>query len=180
MKFSPTSSSFLSWWPRTFTMDTQTCTIYYDMQWFIIWLLNTYFGLIVFPLRDKVVWSGTGILSFINWNIEVTNPSVCLRGRWNMSRRERIVSMALSEKRCFLPLVLVVRGFQDLMTEGDIHRVNEPLLQRDCSYFFQLVTLYFFLYFGFRLRLCISFITSSISIENIIHQIYLCTKADVL
>ena len=97
-----------------------------------------------------------------------------------MSRRERIVSMALSEKRCFLPLVLVVRGFQDLMTEGDIHRVNEPLLQRDCSYFFQLVTLYFFLYFGFRLRLCISFITSSISIKNIIHQIYLCTKAAIV
>ena len=77
-----------------------------------------------------------------------------------MSRRERIVSMAWSEIRCFLPLVLVVRGFQDLMTEGDIHRVNEPLLQRDCSYFFQLVTLYFFLYFGLRLLLWNSFITS--------------------
>ena len=38
-------------------------------------------GLIVFPLRDKVVWSGTGSLSFINWNIEVTKPSVCLKGR---------------------------------------------------------------------------------------------------
>ena len=58
-----------------------------------------------------------------------------------MSLRERMVSMALSEKRCFLPLLLVVRGFQDLMTEGDIHS-KEPLLHSDCSYSFQLVTLY--------------------------------------
>ena len=47
-----------------------------------------------------------------------------------MSRRERIVSMAWSEKRCCLPLLLVVRGFQELMTDGDIQRVKEPLLQR--------------------------------------------------
>ena len=39
------------------------------------------FGLMVLPLLDKVVWSGTFNLSFINWNIEVTKPSVCLRGR---------------------------------------------------------------------------------------------------
>ena len=56
------------------------------------------FGLMVFPLLDKIVWSRTLILSFINWNIEVTKPSVCRRGRWKMSSRERIVSMALSEK----------------------------------------------------------------------------------
>ena len=100
------------------------------------------FGLIVFPLRDKVVWSGTGSFSFINWNIEVTKPSVCLRGRWKMSLRDNMVSMAWSEKRCFLPFLLVVRGFHDLMTEGDIHSVKEPLLHKDCSYSFQLVTLY--------------------------------------
>ena len=41
-----------------------------------------------------------------------------------------MVSMAWSEKRSFLPLLLVVRGFQDLMTEGDIHSVKEPLLHR--------------------------------------------------
>ena len=64
-----------------------------------------------------------------------------------MSRRERIVSMALSEKRCFLPLFLDERGFHDLMTDGDIQRVKEPLLHKDCSYIFQLVTLHFFLYF---------------------------------
>ena len=96
-----------------------------------------------------------------------------------MSLRDSMVSMALSEKRCCLPLFLVVSGFQDLMIDGDIHRVKEPLLQSDCSYSFQLVTLYFFLYFGLRLLLCSSFIISSISIENIIHQIYLCTKAKI-
>ena len=69
-----------------------------------------------------------------------------------------MVSMAWSKKRCCLPLFLDERGFQDLMTDGDIHRVKEPLLERDFSYSFQLVTLYFFLYFGLRLRLCISFI----------------------
>ena len=45
-----------------------------------------------------------------------------------MSRRERIVSMVLSEKICCLPLFLDEHGFQDLMTEGDIQRVKEPLL----------------------------------------------------
>ncbi len=114
-------------------------------------------GLIVFPLLDKVVWSGTWSLSFISWNIEATKPSVCLKGRWKMSRRERVVSIALSENCCCLPLLFVVRGFQDLMTDGDIHRVKEPLLHRDCSYSFQLMTLYFFLYFGLRLLLCAPF-----------------------
>ena len=127
------------------------------------------FGLIVFPLRDKVVWSGTASLSFINWNMDATKPSVCLKGRWNMSRRERIVSMALSEKRCCLPLFFDVRGFQDLMTEGDIQRVKEPLLHSDCSYSFQLLTLYLYLNFGLRLRLCSSFISdSSFWTENLI------------
>ena len=39
------------------------------------------FGLIVLPLLDRVVWSGTGSLSFINWNMDATKPSVCCRGR---------------------------------------------------------------------------------------------------
>ena len=79
-----------------------------------------------------------------------------------MSLRESMVSMALSEKRCCLPLLLDERGFQDLMTEGDIQSVKEPLLDKDCSYSFQFVTFYVFLNFGLRLRLCNSFITSSI------------------
>ena len=79
-----------------------------------------------------------------------------------MSRRESMVSMAWSEKRCFLPLFLDVRGFHDLMTDGDIQSVKEPRLHRDCSYSFQLVTLYFFLNFGLRLRLCSSFISDSL------------------
>ena len=70
-----------------------------------------------------------------------------------MSRRERIVSIALSENCCCIPLLFVVRGFQDLMTDGDIHRGKEPLLHRDCSYSFQLMTLYF----GLRLLLCAPF-----------------------
>ena len=76
-----------------------------------------------------------------------------------MSLRDSMVSMAWSEKHCCLPLLLVVQGFQDLMTGGDIHSVKEPLLHKDCSYFFQLVTLYFFLYFGFLLLLCSSFMS---------------------
>ena len=68
-----------------------------------------------------------------------------------MSLRDNMVSIALSEKRCGLPIFFDVRGFHDLMTDGDIHRVKEPLLHRDCSYSFQLMTLYFFLYFGLRL-----------------------------
>ena len=78
-----------------------------------------------------------------------------------MSRRESIVSMALSEKRCCLPLFLDERGFHDLMTDGDIHKVKEFLLHKDCSYSFQLVTLYFSLYFGLRLRWCNFFISNS-------------------
>ena len=50
-----------------------------------------------------------------------------------MSLKDKTVSIALSEKRCCLPLLFVIRGFQDLMTVGDIHRVKEPRLQRDCS-----------------------------------------------
>ena len=79
-----------------------------------------------------------------------------------MSRKDKTVSIALSEKRCCPPLFFDVRGFHDLMTDGDIQRVKEPLLHKDYSYSFQLVTLYFFLYFGFRLLLCSSFISDSI------------------
>ena len=84
-----------------------------------------------------------------------------------MSLRESMVSMALSEKRSCLPLLFVVRGFHDLMTVGDIHSVKEPLLHSDCSYSFQLVTLYFFLYFGLRLLLCSSFISDSLIEQRI-------------
>ena len=79
-----------------------------------------------------------------------------------MSRRESIVSMAWSEKRCCPPLLLVVHGFQYFITDDDIQRVKEPRLHKDCSYSFQLVTRYFFLYFGLRLRLCSSFISAPI------------------
>ena len=48
-----------------------------------------------------------------------------------MSRKDKTVSIALSEKRCCPPLFFDVRGFQDLMTDGDIQRVKEPRLQRD-------------------------------------------------
>ena len=112
------------------------------MRWsgWLLFCWTLIFGLIVLPLRDRVVWSGTGSLSFISWNIELTKPSVCLKGIWNMSLRERIVWIAWSEKRYCLPLLLVVRGFHDLMRVGDIHSLKEPLLHKDCSYSFQLVT----------------------------------------
>ena len=95
-----------------------------------------------------------------------------------MSLRDNMVSMARSENRCFLPLLFVVRGFHDLMTDGDIHRVKEPLLHRDCSYSFQLVTLYFFLYFGLRLLLCNSFISAPLKDTESYKLFYLCTKAN--
>ena len=136
------------------------------------------FGLIVLPLRDRIVWSGTFNLSFINWNIEVTKPSVCRRGRSNMNLRDCMVSMAWSEKRCCPPLLLVVHGFQDFMTEDDIQRVEEPRLHKDCSYSFQLLTLYFFFELWITTYLCNSFITSSIWMLNVIQQIYLCTNTE--
>ena len=58
------------------------------------------------------------------------------------------------------PLLLDALAFHVLMTEGDIHRVKEPLFLSEVSYSFQLVTLYFFLNFGLRLRLRNSFIPS--------------------
>ena len=79
-----------------------------------------------------------------------------------MSLRDSMVSLPLSEKHCSLPLLLVTRGFHDLTTDGDIRRVKKPRLHMDCSYSFQLVTLYFLLNFGLRLRLYSFFITSSI------------------
>ena len=62
---------------------------------------------------------------------------------------------------CCLPLLLDALGFHVLMTEGDTHRVKETLFLSELSYSFQLVTLYFFLYFGLRLRLCNSFMSAS-------------------
>ena len=145
--FFPLDQGPSPWIPKP-VLSTMICSGLLFGCWTLI------FGLIVFPLRDKVVWSGTASLSFISWNIEVTKPSVCLRGRWKMSRKDKTVSIALSEKRCCPPLFFDVRGFQDLMTDGDIQIVKEPLLHRYCSYSFQLVPLYFFLSFGLRLLLC--------------------------
>ena len=45
-----------------------------------------------------------------------------------MSLREKIISITWSEKCCYLPLLFDERRFQVLMTNGDIHRVKEPLL----------------------------------------------------
>ena len=84
-----------------------------------------------------------------------------------MSLRDSIVSMALSEKRCCLPLFFDVRGFHDLMTDSDIQRVKDLRLHGDCSYYFQLVNLYFLLYFGLRFRLCSSFISDSLLEQRI-------------
>ena len=62
-----------------------------------------------------------------------------------MSRKDKTVSIALSEKRCCPPLFFDVRGFQDLMTDGDIQRVKEPRLQRDCLRFLPVCDLIFLL-----------------------------------
>ena len=51
-----------------------------------------------------------------------------------MSRKDKTVSITLSEKRCCRPLLSVIRGFQDLMTKGDIHSVKEARIERDRSY----------------------------------------------
>ena len=59
-----------------------------------------------------------------------------------MSRKDKTVSIALSEKRCCPPLFFDVRGFQDLMTDGDIQRVKEPRLQRDWLRFLPVGTLF--------------------------------------
>ncbi len=72
-------------------MDTETCTIYDDGSGFCGDKRQLIFGLMVLPLRDRVVWSGTFNLSFISWKMEATKPSVCHRGKLNMRCRERIV-----------------------------------------------------------------------------------------
>ena len=91
-----------------------------------------------------------------------------------MSLRDSMVSMAWSEKHCCPPLFFDVRGFHDLMTDGDIHKVKEPRLHSDCSYAFQLVTLFFYCTLDYDF-VCV---TLSYQIPNMLF--YLCSKAYTL
>ena len=110
-------------------------------------------GFKVLLLLDNVVWSGIGRETFIISNSDLTNPSVCLRGRWNNSLKVRMVSIARSEYFCCLPCLPDFFDFHDLIAFVDNHRVTFPLSRSDCSYWDQFFTLYFALYFGFLLRL---------------------------
>ena len=82
----------------------------------------------------------------------------------------RTVSIARSEYFCCLPGFPDFGDFQDFIAEGDIQSVRFPLFRRDFSYSDQLVTLYFFLYAGFLLRLWDSFILDSIKEWNLLDR----------
>ena len=116
------------------------------------WRPKKSFGFLL--LRDSVVWSGTGRRASIRWNKDFMNPSVCRKGRWKRSLRGRTVSIARSEYFCCLPGFPDFGDFHDFSADNDIHRVSEPLLQREDSYSLQFVTLDFGLYLGLRLFLC--------------------------
>ena len=79
----------------------------------------------------------------------------------NLVSKRNIVSIAKSEYFCCLPISPVAFAFHAFIANGDIHSVRFPLFRRDFSYSDQLVTLYFFLYAGFLLRLWDSFILDS-------------------
>ena len=59
-------------------------------------------------LLDNVVWSGIGSHTFIISNNDVTNPSVCLNGRWkwNNNLNVRMVSIAKSAYFCCLNFLI--------------------------------------------------------------------------
>ena len=112
-------------------------------------------------LLDKVLWSGTGRRSFISSNRDKTKPSACLSGRWKSSLKVRTVSIARSAYFRCLPCLLDFAGVHDFMAAGESQIVRLPLFLRDSSYWLQLMTLYFCLYFGLLLLLCASFIMNS-------------------
>ena len=101
---------------------------------------NTGFNFLL--LLDNVVWSGIGRDTFIISNNDVTNPSVCLRGRWNNNLKVRMVSIAKSAYFCCLPCFPDGFDFHDLIAFVDSHRVTFPLFRSDCSYYFQFLILY--------------------------------------
>ena len=93
-----------------------------------------------------------------------------------MRLRDCMPSMA--KKKCFARL-LEEYGFQTLVTEVDIQMAEELLLKWDCSYFFQLMTLYFPLLLWITTFLCSSIITSSIYIQNVIQRFFMHQKQNL-
>ena len=94
-------------------------------------------GLRVMALRERVVWSGVGRLSFIIDRLNATKPSVWRNGRWKRSLKERAVSMAISEYFLWLPRLPVGFGVQALIASFENQRVISPLFRKDWSYFDQ-------------------------------------------
>ena len=88
-----------------------------------------------------------------------------------------MVSIAKSAYFCCLPRFPDGFDFHYLMALGDNHNVRFPLFRIDYSYLFQLLTLYFGLYLGLRLRLWDSFIVDSSIGENLIKTNDSCTNA---
>ena len=106
MQFSPASSFLLpclcsdqgpSPWTDKPVLSTIKCTGFPDDGLFLMRISS------VLVLLDRVVWSGIGNASFINWKMDVIKPSVYRSGRWNNSRMESIISIARSEYFCWPP-----------------------------------------------------------------------------
>ena len=62
---------------------------------------------------DNVEWSGIGRDTFIISNNDITNPSVCLRGRRNNNHNVRMVSIATLKYLCCLPSFSCFFDFHD-------------------------------------------------------------------
>ena len=102
----------------------------------------------VVDLLERVVWSGIGNASFINWKIDVTKPSVCLSGRWNNNRMESMISIAKSEYFNWAPFFFLELDLQFLIASGDSHRQIFSRFLRFCSYSAQLTPWYFEAHLG--------------------------------
>ena len=156
MQFSPASSFLLpclcsdqgpSPWTDKPVLSTIKCTGFPDDGLFLMRISS------VLVLLDRVVWSGIGNASFINWKMDVTKPSVYRSGRCNNSRMESIISIARSEYFCWPPRFFLELDFHFLITSLEIQKQIFPRFLKFFSYSDQFTPWYFDLYFGFRFRL---------------------------
>jgi hypothetical protein len=50
-----------------------------------------------------------------------------------ITHKDRMISITWSKKHSYLLLFVDVHDFPKLITDGDIHNVNEPLFFKECS-----------------------------------------------
>ena len=81
----------LNSWMDNLVLSTIKCRGCFELT------LRFNIGFRVLLLQDNVVLSGIGRETFIMWNNNITNPSVCLTGWWNNNLNVRMVSIDRSE-----------------------------------------------------------------------------------